>query len=184
MQVINKQKITLVEVLVVMPLIAILLSLLLPALRKARETSRIAVCVSNQNKLGIAMYNYTIDNDNYLIYSKWVLGKDEYGETIGLGGNGIAWDDLLNPYLGGDLNTWDDKLGHINKFDDERGIPAFICPSDRWAPVLAGGTAQSYSSNQRVLGSTKTRKSSTLCSAILHILYIVNSPYYINYKTL
>ncbi|EDM26859.1 hypothetical protein LNTAR_06424 [Lentisphaera araneosa HTCC2155] len=150
MEKIEIKKVTLVEILVVVAVIAILASLLLPALKKARETARIAVCVSNQKQIGIAMYNYTGDNDGYLIYSSWVVKPD--GSDYG--GLGIGWDDLLNPYLGGNLNSWDDKLHYLNQKDDERAIPAFICPSDRWGTRSAGSAAQSYAANQRVLGTT------------------------------
>ncbi|MDD7986022.1 DUF1559 domain-containing protein [Lentisphaera marina] len=150
MNTIKIKKITLVEILVVVAIIAILASLLLPALKKARETARIAVCVSNQKQIGIAMYNYTADNDGYLIYCSWVVKPD--GSDYG--GLGVSWDDLLNPYLGGDLNSWDDKLHYLNQYDDERAIDAFICPSDRWGTEQAGTAAQSYATNQRVLGTT------------------------------
>jgi prepilin-type processing-associated H-X9-DG protein len=143
-------KVTLIEILVVVAIIAVLASLLLPALGKARETARIAVCVSNHKQIGLAMYNYSSDSDDYLIYSKWVFKED--GSNAG--GLGISWDDLLNPYLGGTLNTRESKYGYLNQKDNELAIDAFICPSDRWGTRSAGTAAQSYSANQRVLGST------------------------------
>jgi prepilin-type processing-associated H-X9-DG protein len=52
---------TLIELLIVIATIALLIGLLLPALGKARETSRSVVCLSNQRQLGTAMFQYAGD---------------------------------------------------------------------------------------------------------------------------
>jgi prepilin-type N-terminal cleavage/methylation domain-containing protein/prepilin-type processing-associated H-X9-DG protein len=52
---------TLIELLVVIAVIALLISILLPALGQARETGRQIVCASNQRSIYAAIWNYTND---------------------------------------------------------------------------------------------------------------------------
>jgi prepilin-type N-terminal cleavage/methylation domain-containing protein len=52
---------TLIELLVVIAIIALLVGILLPALGRAREASRAAVCLSNERQMLVAMSSYAID---------------------------------------------------------------------------------------------------------------------------
>ena len=57
---------TLVELLVVIAVTSALLSLLLPALNRAKETGRSAVCKNNIHQLMVAADVYGLDNEDYL----------------------------------------------------------------------------------------------------------------------
>jgi len=56
---------TLIELLVVISIIALLISILLPALRNARESARTMQCLSNQRQIMNVFSAYQADNEGY-----------------------------------------------------------------------------------------------------------------------
>lgn len=106
---------TLIELLVVVAIIAMLVSILLPALGKARAVSRSTVCLSNLRGLGLAVQMYADNNNGYLI-------------TAGLAHGGSV----------------DEHAAWINTLKQEYGNKLIArCPSDRsihWDEPVPGTT--------------------------------------------
>ena len=88
---------TLVELLVVISIIAMLMSILMPALGRAREAARRVVCLSNLRQLTLAWNMYAMDNDDKLCSpdtfygvsygvsnASWVCEGDELGIKKGV----------------------------------------------------------------------------------------------------
>jgi len=60
---------TLLELLIVVAIIAILISLLLPALGKARELAKGSACLSNLKQIGLAQAMYSGEHGDYIVAS-------------------------------------------------------------------------------------------------------------------
>jgi prepilin-type N-terminal cleavage/methylation domain-containing protein len=88
----ERQAFTLIELLVVIAVISILASILLPALARAKEQSKMTRCISNQRQIGVATTLYANDNrDTYYVNP---ASGDAYGASVWLP-NGGSW--TLNP---------------------------------------------------------------------------------------
>ncbi len=78
---------TLVELLVVIGIIALLIAMLMPALRKARESARQVSCLSNIHQIHISLVSYGADNHNYLPQA-WHIMERQW--------QGWAWSSFLH----------------------------------------------------------------------------------------
>ncbi len=116
---------TLIEMLVVIAIIAVLFSLISPALKKAVDTARGAKCMSNMHQVAIALSHYEDDNDGSFI--TFHHGTLVTGEPIPGMGDTYWVFKLGREYMGG-------QPGMIK-------LPVFECPvvDENGGSVMIGG---------------------------------------------
>lgn len=69
---------TLVEILVVVSIIALLIAVLLPGLRRAREQAKLAVCASNLRQIGTCIHLYANENSGYIPRGPEPVGDEDF----------------------------------------------------------------------------------------------------------
>jgi prepilin-type N-terminal cleavage/methylation domain-containing protein/prepilin-type processing-associated H-X9-DG protein len=130
-----KKGFTLIELLVVVAIIAVLISLLLPALQTAREEAKKVVCLTNLRQLGVVFRYYADAHNDYI------------ASNAAQPNSGCRWYDLLAEFRDAQVRS------------QNRNI--FICPSQDatvWDKDYAGNNTTpitNYAQSDTVLSALR-----------------------------
>lgn len=111
----RRNSFTLIELLVVIAIIAILASMLLPALNQAREKAKAASCVNNLKQCAAANLTYANDYNDFVLYRSNNANQDSWGAVL-----------LNQKYLPGSYTS----LGNYYLFN-----PVLVCPTVQRNPT-------------------------------------------------
>lgn len=156
----NRRAFTLIELLVVIANIAILASLLLPALARSKEQARTIICLNNQKQLHLAWHLYGDDNER--LARNWDYGMAlDPPDGANWAAGGMSYEEVVQLRLLSDAtNTsilMDSKQTQIARYLKTAGV--FKCPADKSYAIRPAGSSsrvprvRSYSMSQ-VIGES------------------------------
>lgn len=118
-----------IELLSVVAIVAILASLIIPAVSGAKEKAQASKCLSNLREIGAGLTLYAAENNGYFPPS-----SDENGEN---------WDKgAIYPYL----------PARVDKNGSERQGMIFVCPSAKYTGFPNVDLSRTYSSTEAIVG--------------------------------
>ena len=114
---------TLIELLVVIAVLALLLSILMPSLAKAKELARRTVCLSRMSQLGLICVTYAHENDDWF---------PDYNVYPGPSGHKYFQSGDMRCVFDGVWNAdarpiW---VGYVADYTVEKSTDIFYCPSE------------------------------------------------------
>lgn len=181
---------TLIELLVVIAVVALLLGILLPVLRKSRQKTQLLVCSANLHNTGIAIHTYAHDNNDTIPFgpegrpitgTNYYTSKGNVTSLISLEGDGepVGLGLLLSGYLSDQPEVLFCPGADQHSDADEQlalvGVDQAQCDYYyRHASVaLISGVADTFHIKLSNLG--KNRNGRMISSLVMDVQFLVNS---------
>ena len=183
----KQENFTLIELLVVIAIIAILASMLLPALSQARAYSKGIVCTANLKQVGLSFSYYTSDYNNFYPPPQC----NEYGNywsnilySIYFSKAGLVCNGTTTSNVGdsGGISkpTYVDNIGYCSQGDTGEKGTIFHCPSQKTCYKTSDGSILpnpcSYAMSE-FLGDSHpdTAKSQTLVKSMSNAMLVMDN---------
>ncbi len=145
----KKTAFTLIELLVVIAIIAMLLGILLPSLRKAKEIAGRIVCGNHLKQIGLANAIYADSHDGWFVPIIDITRKRSSGPSMGVQDATISW--LMNKEFVSLVGFDQKDAVASSSLGTDISIPKeFYCPSDMLAKqeeFSMYGVLSSYAGN-------------------------------------
>jgi prepilin-type N-terminal cleavage/methylation domain-containing protein/prepilin-type processing-associated H-X9-DG protein len=180
---------TLIELLVVISIIAILMAVLMPALKRAREGGKRAACLSNLKQLTLAWNMYADENDDRLVNGATGYSDSTGGDWATHAGE-LAWIDTL------DNTNWDAQIAGIKRgalWPYLRNEDIYRCPTGRRGQALTYSimfsmNAVCHTEVHGVVGAHVKKRSEIRPAPVLRLVFIdegfmTADAYAVNYST-
>jgi len=156
----NRRAFTLIELLVVIAIIAVLMAILMPSLRLAKDHAKRIHCVSNVKTLSLAWFMYKDDNDDDL-----VPGHTDPGNWVGRAEQGMTLEEKKEKI----------REGLLYKYTET--VDVYRCPADLRDKDPAQDTFRSFSiaggaNGENWSGYTKAKKYSDLKRPAIRYVFI------------
>lgn len=145
----NAKAFTLIELLVVISIIALLLAILIPSLRRAKSSAQRAACVSHLHQIAVALEMYEMQYD----YKRFAVRNDSSDTNL-------YWMGKLANFLG------DPEYG--KRFKRGETIDILLCPSAPASRLIPDASRQNpsgrWGTNDRPWEWARTNNMSTISS--------------------